>query len=239
VKIHILTALKDNFIYILESADGRSAAVVDPGDAAPVVAFIKNQSLILTHILCTHHHPDHVGGLGTLMKLSPETQVWCSLYDENRIGHGARSCERESELFGESLQILDFRGHTLGQIGFYFPDVKSVFCGDTLFSAGCGRLFEGTPDQMFATLERIRSLPMDVRIFFGHEYTLRNLDFVELHKGAPVEEVSNYRKLCESRVANGEHTTPTTVATELAINPFLRSTSVEEFARWRELRNTF
>jgi len=237
--IHAIRALKDNFIYILENGSGE-AAVIDPGEADPVHAFIRAHNLKLTHILCTHHHLDHVGGVQELVKLYG-CEVAGSRYDVNlgRIPVGTRIVGETDPLkmWNREVSILDIPGHTLGQIGYYFENESAFFPGDTLFSAGCGRLFEGTPELMFNSLQKIAKLPGDTRIYFGHEYTLRNLEFVLSRETRA--EVLNYKKQCEERVAQGHDTTPTTLNVELQVNPFLRAKSAAEFAEWREARNHF
>lgn len=238
MKIHAIRALIDNFIYVL--VNGGECAVVDPGDAAPVHDFIRSNGLKLTHILCTHHHPDHVGGVQELAQ-NYGCAVSGSLYDveRSRIPAATLSVNESQPLmmWGRAVTILDLPGHTLGQIAYYFAPEGALFAGDTLFSAGCGRLFEGTPEQMFATLQKIARLPAATKIYFGHEYTLRNLEFV-LQREAR-QEVQTYKKLCEQKVAQGQDTTPTTLAVELQINPFLRAKTAAVFAEWREARNHF
>jgi hydroxyacylglutathione hydrolase len=126
-------------------------------------------------------------------------------------------------------------GHTLGQIAYYFQREEALFTGDTLFSAGCGRLFEGTPEQMFHSLQKIRRLPPATKIYFGHEYTLRNLDFVLSRTPDPV--IRSYREQVAARIAKGEDSTPSSLETELAINPFLNASTIGEFTEIREARN--
>jgi hydroxyacylglutathione hydrolase len=130
-------------------------------------------------------------------------------------------------------------GHTLGQVAFYLPKLEAVFTGDTLFSAGCGRLFEGTPEDMFESLSRLKKLPSETKVYFGHEYTLRNLDFVEKYNGADAMEIEAYRQECVSRLEHGQPTTPSSIGTELKINPFVSAQDIGEFTKWRELRNTW
>lgn len=235
-ELHILRALKDNFIYAF--VNGSECAVMDPGEAAPVERFLSERSLKLTRILLTHHHWDHVTGVPELAaKWKPE--VWCSAYDLGRIAGASRAVEGEVELYGERIRLLPMKGHTQGQIAYHFVDRKMIFVGDTLFSAGCGRLLEGTPDQMHESLKTLAALPPDTKVYFGHEYTVRNLAFVLHNDAVPRAAAERYLQESESNLARGEHTTPTTIATELEINPFLRAQSLAEFTRWRDLRNSF
>lgn len=230
MNLHVLRALKDNYVYVLEN--GREAAVVDPGDATPVLAFLQQRNLRLSHILATHHHWDHVNGIAELYaRYQPE--VVASRYDQFRVPHASHAVDEAHPfaLWGETVRVLDVPGHTLGQVAYLVRDM--LFVGDTLFSAGCGRLFEGTPAQMFASLQKFKTLSPDTRIYFGHEYTSRNLEFVLAREPRP--EVIEYR----DEVAHLESTTPTTIERELALNPFLRARDVPEFAAWRAARDTF
>lgn len=233
--IHVLRALKDNYIYMIVHADGRCAAV-DPGEAGPVIDFLHLTGHKLTHVLCTHHHSDHVAGAAELAG-THGCEVVASRHDRNRIA-GCTAGVSESlglELWGDRVAVLDMPGHTLGQIAYYLEPESALFTGDTLFSAGCGRLFEGTAAQMWASLRKIRSLPADTRLYFGHEYTLRNLDFVLAHR--PTPEARAYFEDCERRLARGEATTPSTLAREMAVNPFLSAPSTEAFQDLRTARD--
>jgi hydroxyacylglutathione hydrolase len=234
-RIETLTALKDNFVYVL--VHGAHAAVVDPGEAAPVLRFLERHRLRLDAILCTHHHWDHVSGVPDLVK-ETGAEVWCSPPDRERIPGSTKAVSGLERLWDLEAEILAVPGHTLGQIAYYFPKLEAVFPGDTLFSAGCGRLFEGTPEQMFASMKKLAALPAETKVYFGHEYTLRNLEFVSKYEAAPAAAVEAYREDCERRLKNG-HTTPTTIETELKINPFLNARDVATFTKWRELRNTW
>lgn len=236
LKIHVLTALKDNFIYIL--SDGQSCAAIDPGEAAPVERFLAERGLRLETILCTHHHWDHTGAVEEL-KAKFNCDVLCSAYDFSRIKGADRALEERETILGTAVEVLPMPGHTLGQVAFYIPKLEAVFTGDTLFSAGCGRLFEGTPEQMFESLGRLKKLPMETKVYFGHEYTLRNLEFVEKYKAADGAAVQAYRQECTVRLEAGQPTTPSSIGTELRINPFLSAESVGEFTKWRELRNAW
>jgi hydroxyacylglutathione hydrolase len=234
MKITTLAALKDNFIYLLER--GSEAVVVDPGEAEPVLEVLHQRGLHLTHILCTHHHADHVGGVHELVG-EFACEVWSSDLDRPRI-HGATRSVREDEpltLLNQDVKVLAVPGHTRGQISYWWPQSQALFSGDTLFSCGCGRLFEGTPEEMFASLQKLGALPPETRVYFGHEYTLRNIDFVLRH--TPSDDLRRYREECERKLAGGEPTSPTTIARERTLNPFLSAPDVHEFAHWRELRN--
>jgi hydroxyacylglutathione hydrolase len=246
-----LPAFKDNYIWLMH--DGRNALVVDPGEAAPVVDFIAQHDLTLAAVLITHHHADHVGGLAAL---APQCPVYGPAHEAiNGVTHAVQEPDEISipEL-ALTLRVLDVPGHTLGHIAYYAPDV--LFCGDTLFSAGCGRIFEGTPAQLFDSLNKLAALPDDTQVFCTHEYTLANLAFAQ---AAEPENPARDRWLaeCTDRRQSGKPTLPSSIAREKAINPFLRplSESVQSslasrldqpvdnalnaFTALREWKNTF
>lgn len=232
--IHTLRALKDNFIYALVH-EGQ-CAVVDPGEAAPVQEFLARHGLRLTHILCTHHHYDHVDGVSALQAASG-CKVLSSRPDQSRVAGVTDVVDESTELrlFDVPMKILEIPGHTQGQIAFYFPALNAVFSGDTLFSCGCGRLFEGTPEQMFASMVKLRALPPKTDVYFGHEYTVRNAEF--LLAQAPNDAVRAHKESSERRIQEGHDTTPTQISLEIKLNPFLNATTVADFTHWRALRN--
>jgi hydroxyacylglutathione hydrolase len=216
--IHSVPAFKDNYIWILE--DGRHAAAVDPGDSAPVEDFLASRGLELCAILATHHHADHVGGLPALVRrwkcptFGPAREVAAPL--DHRLAEGDRFTV---PALGIELDTIDIPGHTAGHVALHGAGL--LFCGDTLFTCGCGRLFEGTPAQMVDSLAKLARLPGDTSIHCGHEYTMSNIRFAE------AVEPGN-RKLMERKERDaakrerGEPTVPSTLAEELATNPFLR-----------------
>ena len=221
--IHIepISAFSDNYIWCLYN-DAGEAVVVDPGDAAPVEAFLADRSLKLTAVLITHHHFDHVGGLAELTR-SRGIDVFGPRGSAPQISSEVSEgdCVR---LLGLSFEVLAVPGHTLDHIA-YFAASKVpplLFCGDTLFAGGCGRLFEGTPEQMHHSLSRLKSLPPDTEVYCAHEYTLANLRFaqaVEPGNDALAERVQTD----SSRRQRDLPTVPSTIALERATNPFLRS----------------
>lgn len=222
-----IPALSDNYNYLLHDTATGGTAVVDPSEAEPVLAALEQRGWTLDAILNTHHHNDHVGGNAELQR-----RFGCATYgygpDAHRIpGITHRLEDGDRVSLGESrAEVLFVPGHTLGHIAYHFAADKALFCGDTLFSLGCGRLFEGTPEQMHHSLQRLAALPPDTRVYCAHEYTQSNGDFaltLEPHN-APLQ-----RRMEEVRAlrARGEATVPSLLADELAANPFLRTESAE------------
>lgn len=228
-QIDALPAFSDNYIWLLQDPATRRCAVVDPGDAAPVLSWLAaNPDWQLSDILVTHHHPDHIGGVAKLKAASGarvcgparETIPACDLaLDDNEV----------VVVLGHNFHIYAVPGHTLGHIAYYQAEAGWLFCGDTLFAAGCGRLFEGTPEQMHHSLQRLAALPDTTAVYCTHEYTLSNLHFaraVEPHNPAIA---ARFNQVSEWRTA-GRISLPSTIALERATNPFLRceETSVKQ-----------
>lgn len=227
VRAHALTveplpAFSDNYIWLLH--DGCDAWVVDPGDDGPVRQALQRYGLRLQGILLTHHHADHVGGVAAL-----RTATGCRV-----VGPAGEALPEPVEPVGEGdvvtalgrgWRVLDVPGHTAGHIAYVdeAPDggPRRLFCGDTLFSGGCGRLFEGTPAQMLASLDRLAALPADTLVHCAHEYTLSNLRFARVVE-PDNPDLAAYASACEARRAAGAPTLPGTIATERRVNPFLR-----------------
>lgn len=217
LRIEPIPAFSDNYLWLLARA-GR-AAVVDPGDAAPVAAALAARGLRLTAILVTHHHGDHVGGVTALA--APGVPVYGPA-GETIPGRTQALAEGDRiSVLGEEFAVLDVPGHTRGHIAYYAAGLGALFCGDTLFAAGCGRLFEGTPAQMVESLAKLVALPPTTRVYCAHEYTLANLRFartVEPDNAA----LAARSERCAAQRAAGVPTVPSTLAEELATNPFLR-----------------
>ena len=223
-----LPAFADNYIWMLH--DGARAVVVDPGDAAPVRAALDAQGLALAGILVTHHHPDHVGGIEDLR---PRLQgpVYGPARERIPGPYVALHDGASIDLLGLGFSVLDVPGHTAGHIAYLQTGTAAplLFCGDTLFSAGCGRLFEGTPAQMNDSLQKLAALPADTQVCCTHEYTLSNLRFaaaVEPGNSARAE----YEQRCRARREAGAPTLPSSIGLEKQINPFLRCDAPEVVA---------
>jgi len=221
MKLIALPAFTDNYIWMLH--DGSQALVVDPGDSAPVVQALASQRLALSGILVTHHHGDHIGGLEGLRSLL-KGPVFGPAREDIPAPYIPLADGDSAELLGLRFEVIDVPGHTSGHIAYYHPDVDGrplLFCGDTLFSGGCGRLFEGTAAQMHASLSRLVALPGDTRVCCAHEYTLANLRFA--HAVEPGNDnIGAYARWCEQQRAHGEPTLPSSIAQERLVNPFLR-----------------
>lgn len=225
-----LPAFDDNYIWMLH--DGQRALVVDPGDADVVLAALKRLSLRLETILVTHHHIDHTGGVDVLRDTT-DAVVFGPLTEAmpepiRRLQGGDKV-----QAMGLSFDVTDVPGHTSGHIAYFCPSVCTsngvaplLFCGDTLFSGGCGRLFEGTPAQMLASLTQLASLPGNTRVCCTHEYTLSNLKFARAVEPNNAELIQ-YQQQCMSMREAGVPTLPSTISRELQINPFLRSDQAE------------
>lgn len=219
-----LPAFADNYIWMLH--DEVNAIVVDPGDAQPVVEALKSRQLTLAAILVTHHHDDHVGGLAGLRSLL-EGSVFAPARENIAQPHIPLQGGDHIDLLGLHFDVIDVPGHTAGHIAYFHQPAGRerpvLFCGDTLFSGGCGRLFEGTPEQMHASLSRLAALPGDTRVCCAHEYTLANLKFAREVEPAS-DALAAYTRWCEDRRAHGAPTLPSSIAQERLINPFLRCT---------------
>jgi hydroxyacylglutathione hydrolase len=215
-----IPAFQDNYIWLIRGpTDPRAVAVVDPGDAGPVLERLASEDLRLHAILATHHHADHVGGAAQLVEATGAAVFGPGRerlpVDYTRLGGGDRA-----RLLGLEFEVIDVPGHTAGHIAYYGHG--ALFCGDTLFSAGCGRLFEGTAEQMLASLDAFASLPEPTRVFCGHEYTLANLRFAAAVEAGNADIADYVRKATEMRAA-GRPTLPSTIGLEKRVNPFLRS----------------
>lgn len=224
--IHAVPAFTDNYIWVIEN--GTNAVAVDPGDAKPVQEFLKARGLALKAVLATHHHADHVGGVPELVRhwncptFGPAREVAAGI--DHRLSEGDRF---EVPGIGIELATLDIPGHTAGHIALY--NAEMLFCGDTMFACGCGRLFEGTPAQMNASLAKLARLPGATQVYCGHEYTMANIKFAQAVEPGNQALAQRATREAEKR-ARGVPTLPSTIADELATNPFIRCSEPEVVA---------
>lgn len=219
LNIKSIPAFNDNYIWLIENSD-RRCAVVDPGDATPVLTYLKEHELSLEAILITHHHNDHIGGVAELVRQFPSVNVVGPANEPVPTLTHAVDAGDQIELFDEIFFVLGLEGHTSGHIG-YVGDGK-LFCGDVLFSAGCGRVFEGTMEQMHNSLSKLAALPEETEVYCAHEYTTSNLAFA-LAVEPDNSQLQQYRDEVNRLRAQNKPTLPTTIRREKWINPFLRT----------------
>ena len=225
ISISPITAFSDNYIWCISSSKTQKAVLVDPGDANVCIQFLIDNHLVLTSILITHHHADHVGGINQLRQYCNERAWPLTVYGpatEAKTFHDVSLIENDNvELaeLGITLNVIDIPGHTLGHIAYLYD--YNLFCGDTLFSGGCGRIFEGTPQQMFESLQKLSALPSQTRVFCAHEYTLANLEFALSVEPENIELIQYYNHAKQLRKQNIT-TIPSSILLEKKVNPFLR-----------------
>ncbi len=223
LQIELVPMLSDNYAYLIHDAASGATAILDPSEAQPALAAAQRRGWKISHILDTHHHNDHCGGnLG--LKQATGAKVVGPAYDRDRIPGIDIAVDEASgfDFAGRRAEVLFIPGHTRGHIAFHFPAAQAVFCGDTLFSIGCGRMFEGTPAVMWPSLLKLRALPDDTRIYCGHEYTEANCRFaLSVDPGNPALQ-ARAAAVKQARAA-GLPTIPSTLAAEKAANPFLRA----------------
>lgn len=257
MQIYRLSALSDNYIFLLHAPESNTAAVVDPAEAAPVLRQLEQLGATLVAIFNTHHHSDHVGANTQLLQRFPATIVYGGAEDRGRIpGQQVFLQAGDRVTFAERTgEVLFVPGHTRAHIAYYFapahPDQPGdLFCGDTLFAGGCGRLFEGTPTQMVDSLSKIRALPDQTQIWCAHEYTLKNLEFDLTVDPSNLDLQRRYAEVKAAR-RRGEATIPSLLGIEKRTNPFLRwdapelrsatnaANDIQTFARLRGMKDHF
>ena len=239
MKIEIIKCLQDNYSYLIIDEKNQNACVVDPGEAKPIIKYIETNKINLKYILNTHHHYDHVGGNHELKEK----------YNSNVVGfRGDKNRIPEIDIFVDDNQVwkkdnFEFRiyhipGHTTGHIAFHFFNEKKIFTGDTLFSLGCGRIFEGSYEQMYYSLEKIKNLPEDTEIYCGHEYTLQNSNFCIANDSSNLKLKEKIIEIKE-KLKKKSPTIPTLLRDELECNIFLRVKDLESFSKLRDLKDNF
>ena len=228
MEVYRLPILSDNYIFLLHDRDRNIAAVVDPGLAQPVLQQLQSLGAKLTAIFNTHHHNDHIGGNYELLQLFPQAKVYTGIKNRGRIP-GAEVFLEDGDRISfadRTAQIFFVPGHTKAHIAYYFPpdyrnDSGELFCGDTLFAGGCGRISESTPDEMLASLSQLRALPDNTRVWCAHEYTLKNLQFALTVDPDNQDLQHRFAKVKVAR-SRSEATIPSTIGVEKNTNPFLR-----------------
>ena len=232
--IHIdpIEAFQDNYIWLIHN--DQNSIIVDPGDAEPVINALERKNLNLVAILITHHHADHIGGVMALQEKYPHIKIFAPQKDKYEFVN--ISLENGDEINIPELQInykiIEIPGHTQGHIAYY--DKKNLFCGDTLFACGCGKIFDGTHEQMYNSLKKISALPKDTKIYCAHEYTKKNITFA-----LSLDPDDTNLKLRKALVSNMKNTIPSSLEEELKTNPFLKCTSLEAFKRLRDLKDQY
>ena len=243
--IHPVAVLNDNIVWIWVHGD--QAIVIDPAVAEPIVDWLEMRGLQLVAVLQTHHHSDHIGGTPGLLQRWPSAEVVASADDQERIPFQTRSVRDgdEIQLLGRPVKVLDVRAHTRAHIAYWLPQEASstcvnsvLFCGDTLFSGGCGRLFEGTPADMHRALQKLGSLPPETLVCCAHEYTEGNLRWAAQQE--PEDALIRKRLIeVQAKRRSGSLSLPSSIAEEWRSNLFLRATSSEELGRLRQHKDSW
>ena len=236
--VEIIPCLQDNYSYLIID-ENNNACVVDPSEAKPVIDLVERESINLEYILNTHHHYDHIGGNEELKERYNSIVVGYN-GDAKRIPGIDVLVENNQVWKGDNFEakIIHIPGHTTGHISFHFFKEKLIFTGDTLFSLGCGKIFEGTYQEMFNSLGKIKSLPEDTKIYCGHEYTLENSKFCIKHESENVNLRNKISKINE-KLKKNLPTIPSNVKDEIECNIFLRAKNVESFSKLRDLKDNF
>lgn len=245
LRVQLIPIFEDNYVFVLIDEAHRQAVIVDPGDSSSVTNFLRQEDLKLQGILLTHHHNDHVGGVRELQKeFSPP--VYAPLKNQHQIPYADHYVQEGEhlELGAFDISVMELPGHTLGHVAYWEEKTKWLFSGDVLFGLGCGRLFEGTFEQMFKSLQRIKNLPPETQIYCTHEYTEANLQFCKMLSSlddTPLTGDDEHLELYANELRNRRRlslpSVPLKLFVELQVNPFLLAKTVSQFTYLRELRN--
>ncbi len=242
LEVFIIQALTDNYVYLLSLQDKPGMMAIDPSEATPVLQFLNEQNKSLSWILNTHHHHDHVGG-NVELKNKFNCQIMCSAYDKQRVPAADQTFVEKGaqNVHGLNFTPIMVPGHTLGHTALHFSDFNILASGDTLFSLGCGRLFEGTHKQLYNSLQKLKTLPQEALVLCGHEYTARNSEFTLAHSQSETHRKEVLRRAEEVAEAlrNNQLPMPTTLGWELENNLFLLAKNFEEFRELRMARDHF
>ena len=236
--VETIRCLEDNFSYILIDQN-KNACVIDPSESEPIINFVEKNNIKIKYILNTHHHFDHIGGNKEIKK-KYNAKIVAYKNDLHRIPDVDISLKNNQIWTAENFKskIIHIPGHTNGHICFFFENEKIAFTGDTLFSLGCGRIFEGTYKEMFTSLKKLKELPKETKIYCGHEYTLKNSEFCikfDTDNNELKKKISEIHK----KIKNNIPTVPSTIEDEIACNIFLRAKTIDEFSKLRDLNDNF
>ena len=239
MRIEILKCLQDNYSYLIIDETNKNACVVDPGESIPIINFVENNNIKLKYILNTHHHYDHVGG-NLELKEKYGSKIVAFKDDKSRIPEIDVLVQNNQIWKADNFEakIYHTPGHTSGHIAFYFFNEKKIFTGDTLFSLGCGRIFEGTYKEMFNSLNKIKKLPKETKIYCGHEYTLQNSNFC-IQQDPKNSKLKDKIIKIKKKLENGLPTLPTILSEEIECNIFLKANNIETFSKLRDLKDNF
>ncbi len=239
MKIELIKCLKDNYSYFVIDTDKKIACVIDPSESQPIIDYVEKNHIELKYILNTHHHYDHVGG-NIELKKKYNSKIVGFKGDKDRIP-GIDIFVEDNKIWKEDnfeAKIYHIPGHTSGHIAFHFFNEKKIFTGDTLFSLGCGRIFEGTYQQMFDSLNKIKNLPKSTEIYCGHEYTLQNARFC-IENDPKNLKLKKKISTIEEKIKKNLPTIPTFLADEIECNIFLKAKDLESFSKLRDLKDNF
>jgi hydroxyacylglutathione hydrolase len=244
LQVELIPILDDNYVFLLTQPGATGVAVVDPGDGKPVLDHLERNQMRLELILITHHHGDHIDGVKALKERFPEAKICAPLKNQMQIPFAAHWVQDQDVIPWGSLllKVIELPGHTLGHVAYFESESSSLFSGDVLFGLSCGRLFEGTPEMAFASLQKIKALPLQTKIYCTHEYTWPNVKFVDqmwAENKMPRQFDTDLFRTYKPWAKEHRPTVPLVLAEQLRMNPFLLSENVEQFAKLREARNHF